>query len=118
MKRRTQWLYLGGCCLLLTLGACQSDENLPSREVLVQRALDKRLQKYKQSHGNRCYKNVLQRAKVLVDSTMLANARQVKVIDSIPRPPKPTKPEPPIAKSLDDTLELAPLLPLDSLDSR
>ena len=104
--------------MLGTASTCAPKEELPSRETLIQQALEKKLEKYERSHAKRCRDKVLKKAKELVDSIMLAEARQVLVVDSIPRPPKPTKPEAPEPLPLEDTLELAPLLPLDSLSSR
>ena len=115
MKKR--WLPLGLLLLLgLTYAACRKNPDLPSRETLIQNAIDKRLGQYRQSHEDRCLRNVLSLAKKQVDSTMLANARNLKVVDTIPRPPKPSKPGLPEGKTLTDTLEVAPLLPIDSTE--
>ena len=111
------WLTLGWLLLFGTVcPACRKGPQLPSRETLVQNAIDKRLRQYRQSHEERCMRNVFSTAKKQVDSTMLANARNLKVVDTIPRPPKPSKPGLPEGKTLTDTLEVAPLLPIDSTE--
>jgi len=94
-----------------------TEEELLQRKALVQQTYLKRLAKYKQEHRNRCRREILKEAKIIADSTLLANARNVKVVDSIPRPPKPIKPGLPTPKSLDDSLEIEPFLTEPTLDS-
>ncbi len=113
MKKRL--LPLGLLLLLvLSYSACRKGPKPLSREARIQNTIDERLRQYRVSHQDRCRKNIMSLAKKQVDSTMLANARNLKVVDTIQRPPKPVRPELPDVKTLEDTLEVAPLLPIDS----
>ena len=100
--------------LAMLLSSCQSEAEKLRRQELVDRTLEERLAEYRQASYDNCRKDILAKAKMIADSTLLANAIYVKVFDSLPRPPKPQKPGTPQPKTLKDTLGLAPILPLES----
>lgn len=105
-------------CFLFLYGvfaasACNKEEKYLQKKAMMEAALEEKLINYKTNHAEKCRTNIMAKAKIIVDSTMLANARNIKVVDSLDRPPKPTKPGVPTPKSLTDTSEVAPLLPID-----
>lgn len=101
---------------LLFFGACESEEQRQKRRAIIQQAYEERIAQYQADHTKKCRQEVMELAKFIADSTMLSRARNIKVVDSLGRPPKPNKPLPPPTKILEDTLEVAPLLPLDTLN--
>lgn len=94
---------------VLFFGACEPQPKI-DRDALVEAEVEKKLRKYKIVHWNNCEESVLKAAKEIVDSTMLARARNIRVIDPVSRPEKPTKPLIPETKILEDTLPLKPIL--------
>lgn len=110
------WMMLSFLTLLLFL-SCDDEEARKKRRALIKEAYLHKLALYKSTHAAKCREKVLAQAKIIADSTMLANARNIKVVDSLSRPPKPIKPGPPVPKKLEDSLEVAPLLPFEGGDT-
>ncbi len=118
MKKNHLLLAIVALFGLLGYASCgASEEDQLLKEALIEQTYQDRVAKYEKEHHKKCRKNVLTTAKILADSTLLDNARNIKVVDSIQRPPKPLKPGFPEAKSLDDSLEIAPFLEKPSLDT-
>ncbi|MFK8100929.1 MAG: hypothetical protein AB8G15_00325 [Saprospiraceae bacterium] len=84
---------------------------MPTVEELVAQ----NLKKFKKERAKECFTGVLKEANRLVDSTLLANAKNKKVFSVIkpPIPDKPVKPDPlpPI-----DSAEVKPILDLTSAE--
>lgn len=116
MKKRIFALGLFALLGLFSLLSCEDEEHQEKRRAMIHEAFEKRIATYRKDHARKCRREVMEFAKLIVDSTMLARARNIKVVDSLSRPPKPGKPSPPPPKILEDTLEVAPLLPLDTID--
>ncbi len=98
-------------CILfsLLLLACKKKKqrNLPTVEELIAQNLEQ----FKKERAKECFDGVLKEANRIVDSTLLANAKNKKVFSVIkpPIPDKPIKPDPlpPI-----DSAEVKPILDL------
>ncbi len=118
MKKNIFLIVLGAIFGLLTYSSCEeSEEDKLLRKALIEKTYQERVGKYKQQVYNKCRKDILATAKIISDSTLLDNARNIKVVDSIQRPPKPLKPGFPEPKSIDDSSEVAPFLPEAPLDT-
>ncbi len=118
MKKNVFLLILGAIFGVLTYSSCEeSEEDQLLRKNLIEQTYQERITKYRQSVYDKCRKSILATAKIISDSTLLDNARNIKVVDSIQRPPKPLKPGFPEPKSINDSSEVAPFLPEAPQDS-
>ena len=108
----------------LCANACERPPSKTKAQVMQER-LDERLDRWRESLLNRCRQDVLDAATVIVDSTLLANARQNRDVSGLPdipgrpnRPgfetPKDSTPVAPLLRFIQDSL-LTDLLLLDSL---
>lgn len=88
----------------------ESDIEVKTVEDLIALKVEKRVFGFKERTLNRCKERVMKRANEMVDSILIARARQTIIIDSIQKPPKPTKPEMPEVPIVEDTTPVKPLL--------
>lgn len=103
MKLNSHMLCIGFICLF---SACEKPP-LYTREELIQRTLQERLEEYEQLLMTRCQEKALERAELLIDSILIEEARAN--IDTINRPAKPIKPEAPERQLPRDSVPIKPL---------
>ncbi|MEM1216347.1 MAG: hypothetical protein AAGJ82_11715 [Bacteroidota bacterium] len=95
-----------GVLLLLLSTACESSTHIDVDAVIMEK-VEERLAKFKAVRQERCQARVWEEAGRIADSIILLEARRSK--DTLDRPLRPTRPEKPALKTLEDSLELAPL---------
>lgn len=104
-----QWIKLGVVlCLGLFLFSCKAPEGKSKQDVMNER-LERKLISWKATYAKKCSKDVLEAAAAIVDSTLIANARNSRRKN---RPPKPRKPGQPVVEIPVDTTPIAPLIDL------
>jgi hypothetical protein len=103
MKLNSTLLWLGLVCLL---PACEKPPPY-TREELIERTLQERLEEYEQLLMTRCQEKALEHAALLIDSILIDEARAN--IDTINRPAKPLKPEAPERQLPRDSVPIKPL---------
>ena len=79
-----------------------------SKEALIQQRLQEKIDRWHRSIEAKCEQRITQRASDLVDSLLIARARQER--DTSLRPVKPIKPLAPGVKHPKDSLPVAPLV--------
>ena len=107
--------------VLLFTTSCQMETNDPiDKQTLIAIEVNKKLEKYEKTVLKKCREQVLEDAVLVVDSILIARAKAQR--DTSSKPPKPDKPDRPAIIAIEDTSEIAPLLPLeeeiDSLNNK
>jgi len=88
----------------------EAKDLLPTRESLIQKDFERKLNDYAQRMREKCDAEVLKLAKKNADSIVFIKANELMLFDSLRRPEKPLKPELPIKKELKDSVKIEPLV--------
>jgi hypothetical protein len=109
--KRISMLFLIGAPVLFCLGmtACVKKPPAITKEEVIQGKVVERLNRWKDDWEKKCRKEVMERATVIVDSTILANARFNRDTSGLPKMPQ--RPEKPGFSAPNDTTPIRPLLP-------
>ena len=90
----------------LSLLSCESATHVDI-DAVIEEKVQERLDEFERVIMKRCLDRALEEAGTIADSIIIEQARMQK--DTSKRPPRPLRPEQPELKSLEDSLELAPL---------
>ena len=102
------WSIVSASIMLIFLfSAFQEKPKPPTLRELIDAAVEEKLREFSKTHRENCKKKVLKRANEIVDSTLFARAKAMR-IDTVPKPPKPDKPEKPEILTIEDTTPLKP----------
>ncbi len=95
--------------LLLSISSCLNNEEYSPEEIqqLIQNEVDKRVEEYVSIRKSQCEESLLTEATRLLDSILIAEAREMR--DTLFQPVKPERPETPAFKKLDKDIPLKPL---------
>lgn len=95
--------------LLLSISSCLNNEEYSPEEIqqLIQNEVDKRVEEYVSIRKSQCEESLLTEATRLLDSILIAEAREMR--DTLFQPFKPERPETPAFKKLDKDIPLKPL---------
>ena len=85
------------------------DSEMMTKEQFIQMHLNEKLQKYKSDSGKKCRQKAIDQATQIVDSILIAQARNIR-IDTVQRPPKPIKPTRPNILTPNDTTPIRPVI--------
>lgn len=91
-------------CSFLLVTACQKVES-PKATDLIEKALNEKIESFKENKRNECYASIYMDAEMLVDSII---AQQLN-LDTIDFPNKPLKPRSPNIKEIPKEFILAPI---------
>lgn len=97
--------------VILLLSTCESATHIDI-DAAINDEVEKRLNNFREARRERCLERVYDEAGQIADSIIMLEARQRK--DTLDRPPRPLRPEKPDLKTLEDSLELAPIFQLDT----
>ncbi len=114
MKKITLYLFL--MPIVAAIGGCSEKPPTKTKEQVMQEKLQERLDRWYVDLANNCSNRIIERAAVIVDSTLLADARfrrDTSDLPSIPGrpdrpdfvPPKDSLPIKPIIKTAADSLD-------------
>lgn len=92
--------------------ACDPPKGKTKSEVIEER-IAHRMSNWLHTYNKKCREEALDAAAIIVDSTLIVNARRHK--DTLNRPPRPMKPDNPNFVAPEDSIPIAPLVDLDSL---
>lgn len=108
MKNKSRALLLFPFTLFF-FTACLNNEEYSPEEItqLIQNEVDKRVEEYVSIRTSQCEESTLTEATRLLDSILIAEAREMR--DTLFQPAKPERPETPIFKKLDADIPLKPL---------
>jgi hypothetical protein len=95
--------------LLFFTCSCLNNEEYSPDEIqkLIQNEVDKRVNEYVSIRKAQCVEGLLTEATRLLDSILIAEAREMR--DTLFQPAKPERPETPTFKKLDEDIPLKPL---------
>jgi len=96
------------CALLvLSMGFQKKEKETDlSFQQKLEMELAKKILKLKQDKYKECQTKLLERANQIADSTLIAEARDLKT--PVEKPPKPEKPEQPELMAVEDSTKVAP----------
>lgn len=110
LSKLTLTLGFGSLLLLISMGF-QEQPQVQTIDELIDYHVEKRIRKYYEGSIKRCTKEVLEEADRLVDSILIARARNlINPMDTINRPIIPDKPEMPEIPVINDSMPIAPIL--------
>lgn len=92
--------------ILLILCSCESATHVDI-DAVIEEKVQERLDEFKRVVMQRCRDRAMAEAGDLADSIIIEQARRLR--DTTARPIKPLRPDQPELKTLEDSLELAPL---------
>ena len=109
MKINKSFPYLLMPYLLFFTCSCLNNEEYSPDEIqqLIQNEVDKRVNEYVAIRKAQCEEGLLNEATRLLDSILIAEAREMR--DTLFQPEKPERPETPTFKKLDEDIPLKPL---------
>lgn len=109
--KRVRTHFLVGALVLFCLGmaACVKRSPAKTREDVIQKKVTERLNIWKRDWEKKCTKDIMERATVIVDSTILVNARLNRDTSGLPRMPE--RPEQLKFTAPNDSVPVRPLLP-------
>jgi hypothetical protein len=109
MKRSNFYPYIFLPLLLCILVGCLNNEEYSPEEIqqLIQNEVDKRVEEYVSIRKAQCEEGLLTEATRILDSTLIAEAREMR--DTLFQPVKPERPETPVFKKLEADIPLKPL---------
>ncbi len=112
MKKQRQYYFIFKlmkikiiCFLFFFMTACKEDKS--KEKAFVEREVARKVAEYRQQREAECRAQALERANILADSIIFAEAKG----DSFNMMPRPLRPTRPIIKSPLDSTEVQPLLP-------
>ena len=108
MKKIKPYLLITAILLTLLFTAFQ-DSEMMTKEQFVEKHLNEKLQKYKNDKAKKCRQKAIDKANEIVDSILIAQARNIR-IDTVQRPPKPIKPNRPNILTPNDTTPIRPVI--------
>ena len=89
---------------LLGMLSCQKSKPQKATD-LIEKALNQKIETFKENKRNECYENIYADAEILVDSII---AQQLN-LDTIDFPSRPIKPNSPSVKDIPEEFKLAPI---------
>ena len=109
MKTNNTFPYLLMPYLLFFTCSCLNNEEYSPDEIqqLIQNEVDERVNEYVTIRKAQCEEGLLTEATRLLDSILIAEAREMR--DTLFQPSKPERPETPSFKKLDEDIPLKPL---------
>ena len=109
MKTNNTFPYLLMPYLLFFTCSCLNNEEYSPDEIqqLIQNEVDERVNEYVSIRKAQCEEGLLTEATRLLDSILIAEAREMR--DTLFQPSKPERPETPSFKKLDEDIPLKPL---------
>jgi len=109
MKKNNLCLLLLLSYFLFFIPSCLNNEEYSPEEIqqLIKNEVDERVEEYVSIRKAQCEENLLTEATRLLDSILIAEAREMR--DTLFQPVKPERPETPAFKKLDEDIPLKPL---------
>jgi len=109
MKTNKTFPFLFMPYLLFFTCSCLNNEEYSPDEIqqLIQNEVDERVNEYVSIRKAQCEEGLLTEATRLLDSILIAEAREMR--DTLFQPSKPERPETPSFKKLDEDIPLKPL---------
>ena len=109
MKTNKTFPYLLMPYLLFFTCSCLNNEEYSPDEIqqLIQNEVDERVNEYVSIRKAQCEEGLLTEATRLLDSILIAEAREMR--DTLFQPAKPERPKTPTFKKLDEDIPLKPL---------
>ena len=109
MKINKSFPFLFMAYLLFFTCSCLNNEEYSPDEIqqLIQNEVDERVNEYVAIRKAQCEEGLLTEATRLLDSILIAEAREMR--DTLFQPAKPERPETPTIKKLDEDIPLKPL---------
>ncbi len=96
--------------LLLATLLLFSFQEVPTKQQLMREEVDRKLVDFRKKQTAKCRQKILTRAGELVDSTLIARAKQ-NAREIVPKPEIPLRPGRPEVKLPKDTTPIVPILP-------
>lgn len=93
-----------GVIFILGMQSCQKEQPKKATD-LIEKALNQKIETFKENKRTECYERIFTDAEILVDSII---AQQLN-LDTIDFPNKPIKPNSPNIKEIPEEFELAPI---------
>ncbi len=112
MRKKNSILLLFGILAFSGIFISSQDSSAPlSIQQLIDKEVNKRIEKYKSIRIKRCNEKIMEAAGAQADSIIIARAKALKVLqDTLPRPFAPDRPiRPELLKPIDSTFA-APIL--------